>query len=166
MRYSEAVMLRILILLQVVHVAFLWLHDWTPLRPFNDVEAARKAGGASKLALVTAVSSAPSTLGLIFSLVYLRGPLPYWLLAWLWGTYGLLFAGAIRAWWWPYLIRPDPKRASRHTDLFGRTHRFLPVRNGVAPDTLHVTYHLLIAATLVILAVVTEQRISLSSSPP
>jgi hypothetical protein len=159
-------MLRILILLQVVHVAFLWLHDWIPLRPLNDVEAARRADGARKLAIVTAVSSAPFTLGLIFSLVHLRGPLPYWLLAWLWGTYGLLFAGAFRSWWWPYLIRPDPERAARHVELFGRTYRFLPVRNGFAPDTLHVAYHLVIVATLVMLAVATDQRISLSPARP
>jgi hypothetical protein len=159
-------MLLILILLQMVHVAFLWLHDWIPLRPLNDVEAARRTNGARKLAVVTAISSTPSTLGLIVSLVYQRGPLPYWLLAWLWGTYGLLFAGAFKSWWWPYLIRSDPGQATRHADLFGGTHRFLPVRNGVAPDTLHFAYHLLLAATLVVLAVVTDQRISWPSSHP
>jgi hypothetical protein len=153
-------MLRLLIVLQAVHVAFLWLHDWTPLGPFNDVEAARRTDGASKLAIVTAISSTPSTIGLIFTLANLHRPLPYWLLAWLWMTYGLLFAGALRAWWWPYLVRPDPRRVARHTDLFGRTHRFLPIRHGLAPDTLHVAYHLLIAATLVVLAVVTVHRVS------
>jgi hypothetical protein len=153
-------MLRLLILLQAVHVAFLWLHDWVPLSPLNDIEAARRADGASRLAIVTAISSAPSTIGLIFTLADWHRPLPYWLLTWLWVTYGPLFAGAFRAWWWPYLVRPDPDRAARHMGLFGRTHRFLPIRNGLAPDTLHVAYHLLIAATLVVLAVVTGQRIS------
>jgi hypothetical protein len=152
-------MLRLLILLQAVHVAFLWLHDWIPLRPFNDIEAARGTDGAGKLAIVTAVSAAPFTLGLIFSLIYRHGPLPYWLLAWLGATYGLLFAGAIRAWWWPYLVRPDPERAARNAHLFGRTHSFLPVRNGLAPDTLHTAYHLLIAVTLVVIAIATGQRL-------
>lgn len=147
-----------LIVLQVLHVAFLWLHDWAPLPPWNDVAAARRRDGASKLAFITVASAAPFTLGLIFSLAYRHVPLPIWVLAWLWGTYGLLFAGALRAWWWPYLIGSDQERTARRQELFGHTHRFLPPRNGLAPDTLHFAYHLLIATTLVVLAMVTVQR--------
>jgi hypothetical protein len=149
----------VLILLQAVHVGFLWLHDWLPLRPWNDVEAARERDGVGRLALVTAISSAPFTLGLIFSLIYRRGQAPVWVLAWLWVSYGLLLAGALRAWWWPYLVRGEPERAARSTALFHRTHRFLPVRNGMAPNTLHFAYHVLIVATLVVLGVTTSQRL-------
>jgi hypothetical protein len=150
-------MLVALVLLQVVHVLFLSLHDWVPLRPWNDVDAARQRDGAGRLAIVTAISSAPFALGLAFTLAHVRAGLPAWVLAWLWGTYGLLFLGALRAWWWPYLIRPEPARAERNAALFGRTHSFLPQRQGLSPNSLHCAYHALTAGTLLVLWVVSKQ---------
>jgi hypothetical protein len=35
--------------------------------------------------------------------------------------------------------------------MFGRTHTFLPVRHGIAPNTLHVLLHLATLATLILL---------------
>jgi hypothetical protein len=35
--------------------------------------------------------------------------------------------------------------------MFGNTHRFLPIRNGLAPNTAHIMLHLATAATLFIL---------------
>ena len=74
---------------------------------------------------------------------------PAWVRNWLFVSYGLLFAGEIQAWWLPYLWRNEPERAARYQVMFGKTHTFLPVRNGVAPNTLHVLLH---AATLALLA--------------
>ena len=148
-------MMAILVLLQVVHVLFLSFHDWVPIPPWNDVEAARERDGVARLAVVTAISTAPFVLGLIFTLAHLRDGLPAWVLAWLWGTYGLLFLGALRAWWWPYLVRPEPARAVRYSAMFSRTHSFLPERHGFSPNSLHCAYHAFTAGTLVVLATVT-----------
>jgi hypothetical protein len=150
-------MLAILVWLQVVHVLFLSLHDWIPAPPWNDVGAARERDGAARLAVVTAASSAPFLLGLAFTLAHLKGPMPAWVLAWLWGTYGLLFLGALRAWWWPYLLKPEPVRAARYAAMFGRTHSFLPERNGISPNSLHCAYHALTAGTLLVLGVITAE---------
>jgi hypothetical protein len=35
--------------------------------------------------------------------------------------------------------------------IFAGTHRFLPQRNGMAPDTLHVTFHLVLVAAAALL---------------
>jgi hypothetical protein len=35
--------------------------------------------------------------------------------------------------------------------MFGKTHSFLPVRNGMVPNTAHILLHLATAATLIFL---------------
>jgi hypothetical protein len=66
-------------------------------------------------------------------------------------SYGLLFIGQIRAWWIPYLFRPEPKRAARYQIMFSKTNSFLPVRNGMVPITAHILLHMATAATLIVL---------------
>jgi hypothetical protein len=141
-------MASVLIGLQVVQVLILWLHDWLPAPPLNDVKAVRAADGVGRLVGVTILQSAPYTIGLVGSWRAGTGPWPGWLGPWLWISYGLLFAGELRAWWIPYLAKAEPERAARYRDLFGRTHAFLPERNGITPNTLHTMLHACTAATL------------------
>ena len=70
---------------------------------------------------------------------------------WLWSSYALLFIGQFRAWWVPYLLKPEPQRAERYRIMFGNTHSFLPQRNGMAPNTAHILLHVATLATLVVL---------------
>jgi len=146
-------MLILLIILQSLHVVFLWLHDWVPVAPLNDVAAVRRADPLSRLVRVTLIQSIPWTIGLAFSLRHLTTPFPPWLWWWLWISYGTLFIGELRAWWVPYLLRPDPARAARYRSMFGNTHAFLPARNGITPNTLHVALHACTAATLLALTI-------------
>jgi hypothetical protein len=37
--------------------------------------------------------------------------------------------------------------------MFGKTHSFLPPRNGMVPNTAHILLHLATAATLIVLLV-------------
>lgn len=148
-------MLFALILLQAVQVAILWLHDWLPLAPLNDVPAVRAADTTLRLVVVTLIQSIPYTIGLVFTISGLSNGIPDWLWHWLWISYGLLFIGELRAWWLPYLVRPEPARAARYRTMFGATHAFLPERNGIRPNTLHVVLHVCTAATLVVLTLLT-----------
>jgi hypothetical protein len=75
---------------------------------------------------------------------------------WLWVSYGLLFIGQIRAWWVPYLLKPEPQRAERYRKMFGNTHSFLPERNGLVPNRLHALLHLATFATLLILFAISK----------
>ncbi|HZV77670.1 MAG TPA: hypothetical protein VFF63_07940 [Candidatus Babeliales bacterium] len=142
----------LLLALQAFQVAFLWTHDWIPLGPLNDVAAVRKQDPLRIRILVTLMQSVPFTVGLVFSARYFREAYPSWLIYYLWISYGLLFIGELQAWWIPYLLKPDPARAARYTAMYGRTHAFLPQRNGLVPNTAHVLLHVATLATLVVLA--------------
>jgi hypothetical protein len=137
--------------LQAFQLALLLVHDWIPLGSLNDVRAVRKENTVRLLAIGTAVSSAPVAIAVCLSVRYYGQPYPEWVKVWLWLTYGLLFAGELEAWWIPYLIRRDAKRAARYQAMFGRTQAFLPERNGMVPNTLHVSLHVVTLATLLVL---------------
>ena len=141
----------LLLALQVFQVVFLWVHDWIPLGRLNDVSAVRSQDTLQRLVIVTAVQSVPFTIGLFLSARYLGQPYPAWLDGWLWISYGILFVGQMRAWWIPYLVRAEPQRAERFERMFGKTHSFLPKRNGMVPNTAHILLHLSTASTLVVL---------------
>jgi len=153
---SSSVFLSLLIVLQAVHVAFLWLHDWVPLPPLNDVMAVRQQDSTRRLIVVTLVQSLPYTIGLLASLLYAAHGFPGWLWSWLWISYGILFAGEVTAWWLPYLTRPAPARAARYQAMFGGTHAFLPQRHGIVPNTLHCLLHAATILTLLALAELTR----------
>jgi hypothetical protein len=143
-----------LFLLQIFHVLFLSLHDWIPLGRLNDPKAVRATVSGRKLLIATLISTAPFAFGLAASAVYLGRPYPRWLLYWLVISYAILFLGELQAWWIPYFFRAQPERAARYQAMFGGTHAFLPVRNGIRPNTLHLLLHIGTLAILVVLAVV------------
>ena len=148
-------MLKLLVFLQVGQVAILWLHDWVPLGALNDVVAVRAADSTARLVRVTLIQSIPYSVGLLYTIRSLNTGVPGWLWYWLWISYGILFAGELRAWWIPYLVRAEPERAARYRAMFGATHAFLPPRNGMVPNTLHVVLHVFTVATLLTLAAMT-----------
>ena len=143
----------VLLALQVFQVLFLWVHDWIPLGRLNDVAAVLSQDTRSRLVTVTLIQSVPWTIGLCFSLLNFKfkRSYPNWLYGWLVISYGLLFIGQIRAWWIPYLFLREPKRAARYQIMFGKTHSFLPPRNGIVPNTAHILLHLVTSATLIVL---------------
>jgi hypothetical protein len=145
----------LLLAFQSFHVLFLFLHDWVPLGPLNDLHAVRKENPTHKLLIGTAISSIPFCIGLAASVYYFRRPYPAWLFWWLWISYALLFIGELQAWWIPYFFRSEPTRAARYKSMFGDTHAFLPERNGIRPNTLHVILHAATFATLVMLLTLT-----------
>lgn len=69
----------------------------------------------------------------------------------LWLTYGTFLIGILQAWWIPYLLVPNPERAARYRIIFRDTHTFLPERNGLAPDTLHTVFHIVVLLTVLLL---------------
>jgi len=138
--------------LQIFQVLFLSLHDWIPLGRLNDVKAARDANPNGRLFVITLVSALLYAFGLAATLYYWGRPFPGWLIVWLWVSYTLLFLGQLRAWWIPYLLVPEPARAARYRTMFGQTLAFLPERNGIRPNALHILLHVSTLATLIVLA--------------
>lgn len=148
---SQRELQEILLALQAFQVLFLWVHDWVPLGRLNDVAAVRSQDTTARLIRITLIQSVPFTIGLIFSAMNLGHRYPGWLIDWLWISYVLIFIGQLRAWWLPYLVRPEPTRAARYQIMFGKTHSFLPVRNGIVPNTAHILLHIATLATLIVL---------------
>jgi hypothetical protein len=146
-----------LLALQCFHVLFLALHDWISMGTFNDVNAVRMTYPVRKLIAGTVVSVTPFAIGLGASAIHFGRTYPAWLFWWLWISYGLLFVGELKAWWIPFLFHPEQERA-RYQAMFGATHAFLPERNGIRPNTLHVVLHILTLTTLVVLDALTAQR--------
>ena len=105
----------------------------------NDVAAVRSQDTRRRLVTVTLIQSVPWTLGLCFSLLHFRERYPDWLYDWLVISYGLLFIGQFRAWWIPYLFRPEPKRAARYQIMrSAKRIPFCPPRNRNGPK--HCAY--------------------------
>ena len=140
-----------LLALQALQVLFLWIHDWIPMGSLNDVRAVRAQDSFQRLVLVTLIQSIPFTVILVLSVLLFGSPYPPWLVTTIWIAYVVLLAGQLRAWWVPYLLRAEPERAERYHAMFGNTHSFLPVRNGLVPNTAHIFLHACTAATLVVL---------------
>jgi hypothetical protein len=147
-----------LVIGQVMVVVFLAFHDWVPLGTLNNLAGLRAVDTTNKLVLSTALSTMPFAAVLVASMLFASVEYPNWLLWWLWGTYLVCAYGILRAWWIPYLGTPDPERAKRYSIRFAGTHAFLPERNGIRPDTLHVAFHALIVVILAVLAYLTFMR--------
>ena len=134
--------------LQAVVVLFLVLHDWVNLGSLNNLAAIHDEDTLQRRVFVTLLPSVPVAIGLFYNARYFGRSYPHWLEILLWITYGVLLIGILRAWWLPYLLLPDPERAARYQIIFAGTHTFLPLRNGMVPNTLHTLFHLATAATL------------------
>jgi hypothetical protein len=143
---------QILVWLQSFQVAILLMHDWVSLAPLNDVRAARRGHTLTAMFLATIVSSLLPSIGLTLSLWYLKSGWPSWLYIYLLAAYGFLFVGELEAWWIPYLIWPQPKRAAQYEEMYGNTWAILPPRNGIRINALHLTLHAATLATVVVLA--------------
>jgi hypothetical protein len=131
----------VFIALQVFILAFLVLHDWIPLGPFNDVAGVRSQHTLGQLVLETLVNSVPIAVTLGLSIRYYHVPYPTWVKVTLVAVLGLLFVGELRAWWIPYLAGTEPERVARCAAMLGKTHAFLSERHGITPNTAHVALH-------------------------
>jgi hypothetical protein len=137
--------------LQAFVVLFLLLHDWVPLGRLNNLGAIQSEDPIGRRIFVTLLPGVPAGLGLYWSAINFGRAYPSAVAWFLWITYGVLLLGMLRAWWVPYLLVPDPERAARYRILFRNTHTFLPVRNGIAPDTLHCLLHFAVVAIVILL---------------
>jgi hypothetical protein len=144
---------------QLFVVLFIALHDWLPLGSLNNLKGVHSADRKGKLIGVTVLSALPFAAGLAGSAYYASTRFPAWLVWLLWISYGGALYGMLRTWYVPYLLSADPARVVRYQEMFAGTHTFLPVRNGIAPNTLHVVFHAVLVATIVLLLALTYTRI-------
>jgi hypothetical protein len=143
--------------LQLYVTLFVASHDWVQLGCLNDVKAVRAYEPHGRLIAVTVLSAIPFGFGVAESIIHASG-FPGWLKTYLWINYGIATYGLLRTWWAPYLLFEEPQRAERYQAMHGHTHAFLPLHNGIRPNTLHVTVHVAIVATMADLGILTFAR--------
>jgi hypothetical protein len=144
---------------QLFVVLFIALHDWIPLGGLNNLKGVHSADARGKLVVVTVLSVLPFAVGFVGTAYYASARFPNWLVWFLWITDGAALYGLLRAWYVPYLFVANPVRAARYQQMFALTHTFLPTRNGMAPNTLHVIFHVILIATVALLVCLTYQRL-------
>jgi hypothetical protein len=147
----------VLLGLQCFVVLFVGLHNWIPLGTLNDLKGVRAEFPGRKLLTVTLINFTPAAFGLAASAIYFGRAYPGWLFWFLWIFYGLACYGSLKEWWIPYLFRPTPERIARYQAMYSTTHAFLPERNGIRPNTLHVIFDVATIAVLITLGVLTTQ---------
>lgn len=147
-----------LLALQCFVVLFLLLHDWIPLGTLNDLKGVSQADSLGKRVAATLISAVPFGIGFVASVIYSSRTFPSWLFWWLWISYALLFYGILQAWWIPYFLHPAPEKAARYQVMYGKTHAFLPERNGIRVNTLHVIFHAATVGLLIALGIVSAQQ--------
>jgi len=140
---------------QLLVVLFIAVHDWAPLGALNNLAAIRATDTLPRRILVTFLSALPFAIGFAATAEYAATTFPMWLGDLLWISYTVGLYGMVRAWYLPYLLVADPARAARYRVRFANTHAFLPTRNGIRPDTLHVCFHAVFLATFILLCILT-----------
>jgi hypothetical protein len=149
----HSIALDALLALQCFVVLFVALHNWIPLGTLNNVKGVRLEFPIGKLVITTLINLTPFAIGLAATAFYFGRVYPRRVFWWLWITYGLACYGSFKAWWMPYLFHPDPPLAARYRTMYAGTHAFLPERNGIRPNTLHVLFDIATIAILIDLAV-------------
>jgi hypothetical protein len=144
-----------LLALQCFVVLFVSFHNWILLGTLNNLKGVRMEFPTGKLLLTTLINFTPFAIGLAATAFYFGRAYPAWVSWWLWITYGLACFGSFTAWWRPYLFRSDPQQVARYQTMYAATHPFLPERNGIRPNTLHVLFDIVTIAILIDLTVLT-----------
>jgi hypothetical protein len=144
---------QVLFALQSFQVLFLLFHDWVALGRFNDIKAIQASMPRWQLLLGSLMGSFFPLIGWCASMPYLHEPYAAWLFYYLVAAYLFLFVGEIEAWWATYFFGYQEKRAPFYRTVYGNTYSFLPERNGIVPNTLHVVLHGATLGTLILLAI-------------
>lgn len=146
---------------------FMIFHDWLPLGPFNDVEAISEDRSIGELVTVTLIGVVQILL-FIGAVLFFRGKkYPIWIKLWLVIHQASIFTGALLDWWIPYFFGYGAEeRVDRYEVMFGDTHSFLPVLNGIVPNTIHVLFHsaLLMCIILTVYISFTDRRGNVQSN--
>lgn len=155
-RFSEKMLLAGLSLILI----FMFVQDWIPLSPLNDVQAIAKAHSFNELLIVTMVGVVQLIL-LIGGVIFFMGKrYPILVKLWLIIHQICIFVGVLIDWWIPYFFGIGAgQRAERYNQMFGDTHSFLPVMNGIVPNTLHTFFH-----TVLFLCIILTIYISFTDS--
>jgi len=135
---------------------FLIVQDWVPLGSLNDVQAIANDRTFNELFIVTMVGVVQFLL-LMGLVIFFKGKrYPIWIKLWLIIHQMCIFAGVLLDWWIPYFFGYGAnQRAERYNQMFGDTHYFLPIMNGIVPNTLHISFHITLLSCIILTIYIT-----------
>lgn len=142
---------------------FMIVQDFVPLGSLNDIEAIKQEKTTNELILVTLIGVIQIVLFIVLILLYIGKTYPLLIKIWLVIHPLCIFAGALMSWWIPYFTGIGAQeKVEGYTTMFGNTHAFLPIMNGIVPNTLHTIFHisLLFCILLSIYIFVTKPKVS------
>jgi hypothetical protein len=121
---------------------FMLVQDWVPLGTLNDVDAVSEVHSFKDLLTAMLINAGQIVLLIFIVRMFIGRRYPVWARLWLIIHQGFIFAGALMAWWIPYLFGIGAEeKVEPYSIMFGSTHTFLPEMNGLTPNTLHTCFH-------------------------
>src|SRR5690625_4552500 len=134
---------KILVLGYVFILLFMIVQDLVPLGPLNDVKAIASVQSLNETIVTTLIGVVQIILILGGVLLFIGKRYPLLIKIWLIAHPSSILLGAIMSWWIPYLFgTATEEKIERFNIMFGNTHSFLPIMNGIVPNTLHTVFHL------------------------
>lgn len=141
-------------------IVFMVVQDTVPLGRLNNVDAIAESRSTSELIIVTITGTLQFLLIFAGVVFFIGKRYPTLVKIWLIIHQSSIFIGALIAWWIPYLFGIGAaERAESYHIMFGETHSFLPVMNGIVPNTLHTMFH-----GVLLMCIILTIYISLSGS--
>ena len=135
---------------------FMMLHDWIPLGSLNDIQVVSAENTKKELVIVTLIGAVQILLLMAILLLFIGKKYPISAKLWLIIHPSCIFVGAMMSWWIPYLFGfGAEERVERYRVIFGNTHSFLPVKNGIVPNTLHSLFHLTLLLCIILVIYIT-----------
>jgi hypothetical protein len=142
---------KILLLGYGMILIFMLVQDWVPLGKLNDIEAIKQENTTGELVVVTLIGVVQVALFIFLILLFVGRRYPLFIKLWLVIHPSCILAGAIIDWWIPYLTGIGTSdRIERYNTMFGDTHAFLPLMNGIVPNTLHTFFHITLLFCIVL----------------
>ena len=130
---------------------FMIVQDLVPLGKLNDIEGITSVQSFNEILVVTMIGVVQILLLMGGILFFIGKRYPIWAKIWLIIHPSCILFGAIMSWWVPYLFGIGAEeKIERYNTMFGNTHAFLPVMNGIVPNTLHTIFHFILFICIIL----------------
>ncbi|QDP39685.1 hypothetical protein [Radiobacillus deserti] len=147
-RFSEKLLLAGLSFI----LLFMIVQDWVPLGSLNDVQAIREEHTFNGLVTVTLINVTQILLLIGLVVIFMGRRYPTWIKLWLIIHQVSIFVGALISWWIPYFFGYGAEQKVQiYNQMFGNTHSFLPLMNGIVPNTLHILFHITLLFCIIVM---------------
>ncbi len=142
---------KFLVLGYTLILLFMIVQDLIPLGSLNDIEAIASVESLNEIIVTMLIGAVQILLILGGVLIFAGKRYPLLIKIWLLVHPTFIFLGAIISWWIPYLFGTGTEeKIETFNIMFGDTHSFLPVMNGMVPNTLHTMFHLVLFVCIIL----------------